>query len=271
MRPTRLKPPLAALAAVVASLSYLVACSPQYNATFTNIANQGVVPVSADNAYVGSNIFLAKEMEESVYLYNFMQRRGSPQAIEVVGSSEEKAELTLFYSDKNESYRATPQIDKRSKTKEWIVRGPYAIDRNYWRQITSLPNEGGVFEVFGKKEVFGGRAVAAETRVIAPAFVPTPHPTPRPVKKKVAPSKDTTGAPAISGPIGTPSNLDQEALLEARRSPPTPPAQAPTVASSPGAKAIDDALDKTISQAPALATSAANAATNAIAPKASGK
>ena len=203
-------------------------CSPQQNATFTNLANQGIVPVSGDNAYLGSNLFLSKEMEESVYLYNFVQRRGSPQAIELSGSSESSAELQLFYSDKGEVYKATPQINQRAKTKEWIVRGPYAIERTYWRQIASLPNEGGVFEIYGRKEIFGGKANTIEARIITPAFIPTPQPKPRKVKKKSTPIVKNQES-VIRLPSGPPANLDQEALLEAQKKPAaTPTAVKPT-------------------------------------------
>jgi hypothetical protein len=43
-------------------------------------ANQGLVPVSADSPFVGANVYLAKEMEDSLYLYNFLRSRGSPGA-----------------------------------------------------------------------------------------------------------------------------------------------------------------------------------------------
>jgi hypothetical protein len=197
-------------------MALLVACG-SHSPHFTPLLNQGLIPISTDNPYVGSNLFLGKEMETSTYLYNFLRQRGAPQAVELRGSSESSAEARLYYSGRREYYIATPSVDKATKTREWIVRGPYAVERENFRQVSLLPaSDRAVFEIFGKREVIGQEALALERRYIAPAFVPTPtpHPTPRP-----RPKKQPAGESASAGATPTPSaplNFDQRALLEAK-------------------------------------------------------
>lgn len=246
----------------------LVASCSARNSSFSSLAEKGIVPVSTDNPYVGANLYLAKEMEDSLYLYNFLRSRGSPRAIEIVGSSEKSAELSLFYPAKREVYRATPQRDPLTQAKEWIIRGPYAVDREQHRSLTGLGTEtSGVFEVFGRREQIGGASQAAQVRVLEPAFVPTPAPTPipRPRRKIVrpAPASDVSSqGPAITIQ-GTPMNLDQQAIVEARKAVPTAPAQAATtpaaaadVAKETKRTPLDEALEKTVLRTPGSTTNA---------------
>jgi len=218
---------------VLALVVFFAASCSSNTSFFNSLTNQGIVPVSADNPHVGSNLFLAHEMEASSYLYSFMKKRGSPQAIELTGADEKSAELRMFYADKQESFTATPQFNSQAKTKEWIVRGPYGLDRENYHTLAHLRDQrGGAFEIFGRLEVLGGPAQAESSRVLAPAFVPTPKPTPKPirrVKKTAAPD----GGPAVGGTLpfsGSPSNLDQEALIEALRQKAATP---PSVIASP--------------------------------------
>jgi len=186
--------------------------------TFSSLSNQGIVPVSSENPFMGSNLFLAKEMEESSYLYNFLKERGAPQAIALQGEKEEEAQMTMYYSGTHESYSATPQIDPTLRNREWIIRGPYALDRSVYREVSQLPpSDGAVFEIFGRREVLGGPVRAAETRVIAPAFVPTPKPKLHRKKRKAKTEQPATTESTTTASSGdAPSNFDQEALAEAR-------------------------------------------------------
>jgi hypothetical protein len=193
-----------------------IACSSN-TPHITPLLNQGIIPVSTDNPYVGSNLFLGKEMETSTYLHNFLRQRGAPQAIELRGSSDTSAEARLYYAGRREYYIATPSLDKTTKIREWIIRGPYAVERENFKQVSLLPAaDRAVFEIFGRKEVIGQEAIALERRYIAPAFVPTPTPVPtrRPQPKK-KPSGEAGAAQATPTP-SAPMNFDQRALLEAK-------------------------------------------------------
>jgi hypothetical protein len=237
---------------------------------FEGIANRGVTPVSSQSPFIGSNVFLAQEMEKSVYLYNFMNTRGAPQAIQVLGSQELDSELLMFYSKEREYYSAVPKVDPQTKAKEWIIRGPFAITREHYPAVAHLnSSQGGVFEIFGRQEVLGGPVRAIDSRIIQPAFVPTPAATPVPKKrkaKKSAKDEQNTGTGPSIAVQGTPINLDQEALYEARRKaaaiPSVAPTAAVTVAPSTSPKAADatkrpsleDALNSAIRATPAPTT-----------------
>jgi hypothetical protein len=173
-----------------------------------------MIPVSSENPYVGSNLFLAKEMERSGYLYNFFKANGAPQAIELTGSDESDLEARFFYAKHREMYLARPHVDEATATKEWIIRGPYAVDRPYFKQVGRLPaDDRAVFEVWGRKEYFGQSAEAAVSHAIAPAFVPTP--TPKPTPRSRPKTKVITATPVPTQPPA-PINFDQKALLEAK-------------------------------------------------------
>jgi hypothetical protein len=220
------------------------ACSNNTPA-FEGITNRGITPVSPDSPYIGSNVFLAQEMEHSLFLYNFIKSRGAPQAIQLQGNAEMTSEMMLFYSGKNEYYSAIPRIDPNTKGREWIIRGPFPITREQYPYVAHLtPDKGGVFELFGRQERFGGTGEALEYRVINPAFIPTPRPTSAPTKKrakKKATAQEASGpqiaVPGIPAPgiavQGTPVNLDQEALFEARRTPSVTPTIAATIQIAP--------------------------------------
>lgn len=225
---------------------------------FNGIANRGITTVSSESAFVGANVFLAQEMERSLYLYKFIQSRGAPQAIELTGDSDSSSELVLFYSRPGEYYSAVPGIDPTTKTKEWIIRGPFPITREQYPYISHLdPNRGGVFEIFGKRVIYGTLDSTVPTRIIKPAFVPTPSPTIKPLKK--ARRKVTTSATTVQkGPAvtvqGTPINLDQEALFKAKQatatSAETPSSGTPQASPQAGSKrpSLDEALQSEINR-----------------------
>jgi hypothetical protein len=179
-------------------------------------------------------------MEESRYLYNFMKENGAPQAIELSGRDVETSELKLFYSGRQEMYTAAPQFDRSLGSKEWIVRGPYALDRSSYRQVISLPaGRGGVFQIFGRREILGGELQATETRVIPPVFIEPPRP--KITKRRASTRKAPTAPVAVAeDPLKNPSNLDQQALAEARQNKkaaatkPSDPGVTVTIGSSQG-------------------------------------
>lgn len=206
---------LAAICLVVGTAASLAACAHR-NPQFATLHDQGLIPVSRENPYIGSNVYLAAEMEQSTYLYNFFKENGVPQAIEIVGDSEDSAELRMYYAGKNQVYHANPIRKREPDTTEWVIRGPYNLDKNYYRQVSQLSTQPGAqFEIWGRRETIGGTGAIAEQRVILPAFVPTPKPARRRETSKPA----STEGPAISGvysPGQTTLTLDQQALLESK-------------------------------------------------------
>ena len=207
------------LVALTIPLLTVIACANR-NPNFETLTNQGLLPVSRENPYVGSNLYLAREMEGSTYLYNFMGKRGIPQAIEIVGTSESSAEMRMFYSDRSEVYHANPIKDNQFNTSEWLIRGPYQLDRTYYKQVSELSSPPGAqFEIWGRRETIGGPQIVATERVIIPVFVPTPTPIPTPKRRARKPATPGSG-PAIGGVIVAGQkgalNFDQLALLESK-------------------------------------------------------
>lgn len=200
------------------AVALTISCAPR-RSQFDPLMNKGLIPVSSENPFNGSNLFLAKEMEQSVYLYNFLKEKGSPQAIELKGSSAQNPEAHLFYAETNEEYVAQP-APKRGRSKEtsreWIIIGPFEIDRYHYADVQQLKNNtSGVFEVFGRREVFGKASPQGASDVLQPVFIPTPKPQPV-VRKKVA--KVDTGSSTDGSPTlpSEPLNFDQQALKEAK-------------------------------------------------------
>ncbi|MEY4668468.1 MAG: hypothetical protein RL518_1167 [Pseudomonadota bacterium] len=168
---------------------------------------------------MGANLFLAREMEQSVYLYNFMRERGAPQGLELKGSSEDEVEAHFYYTSGPEEYLAKPaprpRLNRNKDTRrEWIIIGPFAVDKDRYREVQQLRTTGGgAFEIFGRREFLGQRSTPETQVALRPVFVPTPIPPKRHAPKK-KPSVDTSTSSTItsSGPL----NFDQQALKEAK-------------------------------------------------------
>lgn len=205
------------------STVFFVACASRQTA-LTPLLNRGIMPVSEDNPYMGANLFLAKEMEQSVYLYNFMRDKGAPQGIELKGSDEDDVEAHFYYTSTPEEYVAKPAPRQKSRVmntrREWIIIGPFAVERDNYRAVESLQRtSGGAFEIFGKREFLGVGPAKASSERLKPVFIPTPVPTKRPVKRKPATATAVTATPSPRGPL----NLDQQALKEAQEMAPRDP------------------------------------------------
>ena len=208
----------AAIAVATVTLSCVVACSPR--SAFSPLLNSGVMPVSEDNPFMGANLFLAHQMEQSVYLYNFMKDKGAPQGLELKGDSEDDVEAHLYYTSGPEEYIAKPAPQKKSfarnkdNRREWIIIGPFAIDREHYKTVELLEKtSGGAFEIFGRREFLGKSPARGSDETLRPVFIPTPVPTKAAVKHK-KPSGEGHGVTAeVSNPKG-PLNFDQQALKE---------------------------------------------------------
>ena len=90
-------------AAFLGGVCMALACSPQKTSLDT-LRNQGLLPISAENPFMGANVLLGKEMEQSMYLYNFVKDRGAPQAIEITGEDSESMQAHFFYAPSKEEY-----------------------------------------------------------------------------------------------------------------------------------------------------------------------
>ena len=190
---------------------------------FQSLTNQGILPLSADNAYLGTNLMLAHEAEKSPFLYNFLNSRGAPRALEVVESGS-SVEIRMFYPAQNEMYVASPE--NRGETCEWIVRGPLAPTREQYRRTRGInelvPGEP-LFELWGKTTRFGKQDPQFEKtteKILVPVIMPTPVPThtPKPVKRRII----TGPAVAQKTPEVAPENFDQKALKEIQAASVTP-------------------------------------------------
>ncbi len=196
----------------------LLACSTR-GSKFSSLLNQGIMPVSEENPFMGANLFLAQQMEQSVYLYNFMKDRGAPQGIELQGDGEDDVEAHFYYTSGPEEYLAKPAPRSRfnhgkNTRREWIIIGPFAVDRERYREIQQLTKtDGGAFEIFGRREFLGQQSSPGTQVALRPVFVPTPIPPKKHVVRR-KPRVDTSASPTMASK--EPTNFDQQALKEAK-------------------------------------------------------
>ena len=195
----------------------IVACSSMGDYTSKSLANQGILPLSATNAYLGTNLYLAKQAEKSQVLYQFLESKGAPTAIELVDKSFDPPRLILFYPKVQEAYSA--ELEKHSRVYEWIVRGPYGIKRNDYNtlsRIQAVTLGDPLFVVDGSYKRF---KVDRERALWTPTPLPTAIPTPMPTRVPT-PKRSKTKIPVITAPGEVapsikdfkPLNSDQQAI-----------------------------------------------------------
>lgn len=198
-------------------LTALCSCAKGRVDEYPSLANQGILPLSTTNAYVGSNLFIANEAERSPYLYNFLKSKGGPTAIEIIEPQFGSARILMFYPREREVYAA--DIKEGEFTRQWIIRGPYGIDRKDYRKLGSLEsslNGEPVFFVRGKLERFRFQPEPdAHPHDILQPVIPTPVPAKATPKKKV--QKKGKEAVVISKKGNQPTefrplNSDQQAI-----------------------------------------------------------
>ena len=168
----------------ILAILLLNACSSQIPG-YESLANQGILPLSTTNPYLATNLLLAQEAQKSDYLYNFLKFRGGPTAIEVHESRTGPVKIIMFYPKDKEVYAA--DIVSKQNMHEWMVRGPFQIERQDYRALAELDHAMAgepIFVMNGKIERFRFEQTAP-TRVLNPKVPPTPVPTPRPAKKIV--------------------------------------------------------------------------------------
>lgn len=88
------------------------------------LANQGPIPLSADNPYVGTNYYLAQQMEKNAQLRGFIKHQGTPDAIEIRARLFRSLRVYLFYLDKHEAFLL------EESNGDWIILGPERIPQS---------------------------------------------------------------------------------------------------------------------------------------------
>lgn len=159
--------------------------------SYPTLANQGILPLSTNSAHVGANLFLARELEKSSYLFRFFERQGAPAAVEIQETQAHPPRMIMFYPRNKEVYIAQMRSDQRNR--QWIITGPYSITRPDFRALKGmdLSFQGEpVFEIYGKPFRFKFNQTTRVARKVEPE-IPAPAPKPKPAKKvvKKAPKK----------------------------------------------------------------------------------
>ncbi len=196
-------------------------CTPQLVIDPPGLVNAGILPLSTENAYVGANVFIAREMERSSYLYNFIKANGAPDAIEIEEFSFEPTKVFLFYQKQNSVYSMVAKM-QTELTRQWVINGPYQMN---WKDIKELKkvvreNHRPMLVVWGKNMAIGEPEPEAPVRVVRPV-VPPPPPPPKPKKKPVVvkkviktPEQEKEDALLTTDPTKfKPLNTDQQAIL----------------------------------------------------------
>ena len=205
---------------------FLGACA-QTLENYPSLVNKGILPLSASNAYLGTNLFLSDEFQRSTDLFFFLKSRGAPLAIEVMEGAHRAPTMRMFYTKEREFYIAETQDDNGSRN--WVIRGPFAISRSDYRHLPKRDidtMQEPVFTYHGNNsfrfrqiEEISKPLVAMETPII-PKAKPA---KPKTKKKKwvqvatTAKASETTtsSAPAPETKVSEasqPLNFDQQAL-----------------------------------------------------------
>ena len=182
-RPKYFRLPL--LAVVIAICLTAASCSSSLK-SYSSLANQGILPLSTTNPYLGSNLFLGQELQRSSVLFNFFKSRGSPAAIEIEEEGFGPTHLILYYPRDKEVYLS--ELGGRGQTSQWIVRGPFSIDRKDFLNLNRMalsPLGEPVFMIDDRQFRFRFQREYEDTKIAAPILAPPlPTPTPKPVVKK---------------------------------------------------------------------------------------
>ena len=220
-------------ASALALLVTLVACMHQVN-TYPSLANQGILPLSTTNSFVGANLFLATEFQKSPLLYNFLKARGAPQAIEILEEGFSSTRILLFYPKEREVYKADLQVHESVKNREWIIRGPYSMQRRDFKSMAgseaAMIGEP-LFDISGKPFRFRFQKEDNKVVVVTPTPLPSRNiqkkrapivrkaaaaPTPVPAQATVEAKPETNPQTEPAMPAGGMPNFDQIAIQMAR-------------------------------------------------------
>lgn len=118
------------------SLALLAACSSlslsPVDSLVQRLADRGPVPVTKDNPFLAGNLFLDRERERSPELKGFLERRGTPAALEISESFFAPLQVQLYYPAEKEQYTLEP-LDST-----WAIRGPARLDQEAATALSKL-------------------------------------------------------------------------------------------------------------------------------------
>lgn len=205
---------------LIGLIFWLPACTPVPR-EYSSLANQGILALSTTNPYLGANLYLAHEFSRSSFLFNFLKSKGAPVAIEIEEPQFGAPRLIMYYPRERETYAAdmmqyTSQYDPNAI--QWVVRGPFAIERldlhALQRLDTAMVGEP-VFNYLGKQFRFRFEPPPVSLQPNIPQQ-PKPSTTPKPRPKTKTAEKAEQGAIITKkGSEPTefkPLNSDQQAL-----------------------------------------------------------
>jgi len=121
---------------IFAILFFSTSCS-ENNTNYLGLMDKGVLPLSDNNAFLGTNIFLSQELSNDKQLKGFFEAYGAPDAIQLQSSPQE--ELTLYYIKDSKTFSGAPFYDNTGN-RSWIFRGPYLIPWQELKQVKKLTN-----------------------------------------------------------------------------------------------------------------------------------
>ena len=204
------------------AVAFISACATRIK-SYPSLVDQGILALSTTNPYLGANLFLASELESSSFLRSFVKSKGAPTAIEVLERDLKTPRLLLYYPREREVFAG--DLRETDVSRQWIIRGPFAIQRQDFRSLMGLEASTvgePVFVVGGQTVRFPAPHEVQSARVLRPEVVEIPPtPTPRPAVKKrpkVIVLKKEERKEEPPPPISTigPLSSDQKALLIAK-------------------------------------------------------
>ena len=187
---------------------------------YLGLEDKGILPLSSNDAFLGSNLFLAKEMEADAYLYNFFRMRGVPAAIEIDEDSSGERRMLMYYGQENSVYIAHPNF--QDGVRRWVIRGPYQMEWKDARELKHLSRTGrqdALFFIGGSYKRLPEPRAETPRQVVRIVTPPTPVPTPRPRRPVKRVTAKPTEAPTPTGPDPKEFhklNSDQRAILIAQ-------------------------------------------------------
>jgi len=203
------------------ALIFLASCASAARVQdFPTLINQGQLGLSTTNPSFGANLFLSREMERGSYLGSFLKARGGPTAIELLQEDGNPTRLLMYYPSEKEVYAADLQVFGKDKSiHEWVVRGPYQIERQDFKNLLRMEmamNGEPVFLVGGEEVRFREHEAVPTQRIVSALPPPIPTPKPRPKKKVIYQSTDEHGIKAVDPRDWRPLNTDQQAIQMAK-------------------------------------------------------